>query len=154
MDAAFDDFTDDDMEHGLGGTHWLVEVDGQLLAHASVVERWIELDGQPLRTGYVEAVAVAPERQGTGLGTVVMRRATEHIRERYDLGVLGTGEQQFYERLGWERFAGRSFVRGTDGVVTATADEDPWLMVLRTGPSAALPLTGTLTCEWRPGDVW
>ena len=47
--------------------------------------------------------------------------------------MLGTGEQHFYERLGWERWAGRSFVRGTDGAVTATADEDPWLMVLRTG---------------------
>ena len=83
-----------------------------------------------------------------------MRRATDHIRERYELGVLGTGEQHFYERLGWERWAGRSFVRGIDGAITATADEDPWLMVLRTGPSATLPLTGTLTCEWRPGDVW
>jgi hypothetical protein len=38
--------------------------------------------------------------------------------------------------------------------VSSTAEEDPWLMVLRTGPSAAMPLTGTLTCEWRPGDVW
>jgi len=154
MDAAFDDFTDDDLDHGLGGTHWLIEADGRVVAHASVVERRIELDGLPLRTGYVEAVAVEPERQGTGLGTLVMRRATDHIRERYELGVLGTGEQHFYERLGWERWAGRSFVHGVDGAVTATADEDPWLMVLRTGPSAGLPLSGTLTCEWRPGDVW
>jgi aminoglycoside 2'-N-acetyltransferase I len=83
-----------------------------------------------------------------------MRRATDHIREQYELGVLGTGEQHFYERLGWERWQGRSFVRGNDGTVSSTAEEDPWLMVLRTGPSAAMPLTGTLTCEWRPGDVW
>jgi len=155
MDAAFDDdFSDDDMDHGLGGTHWLIEDDGRVVAHASVVERRIELDGRPMRTGYVEAVAVEPARQATGLGTLVMRRATDHIRERYELGVLGTGEQHFYERLGWERWAGHSFVRGIDGAITPTADEDPWLMVLRTGPSAALALTGTLTCEWRPGDVW
>ena len=83
-----------------------------------------------------------------------MRRPPTTSASATSSGVLGTGEQHFYERLGWERWAGRSFVRGTDGVVTATADEDPWLMVLRTGASAALPLTGTLTCEWRPGDVW
>ena len=154
MDAAFDDFTDDDLDHGLGGTHWLIEVDGRVVAHASVVERRIELDGTPLRTGYVEAVAVEPGWQRRGLGTLVMRRATDHIRERYDLGVLGTGEQPFYERLGWDHWAGRSFVRETDGAVRATADEDPWLMVLRTAASAGRSLTGTLTCEWRPGDVW
>ncbi len=154
MDAAFDDFTDDDLDHGLGGTHWLIEAEGRVLAHASVVARRIELDGRPLRTGYVEAVAVEPGRQGTGLGTQVMRRATDHIRAYFELGVLGTGEQHFYERLGWERWAGRSFVREVGGAVTAPAPADPWLMVLRTGPSAGLPLSGTLTCEWRPGDAW
>ncbi|HEY3334937.1 MAG TPA: GNAT family N-acetyltransferase [Candidatus Limnocylindrales bacterium] len=154
MDAAFEDFTDDDMDHGLGGRHFLLQADGELVAHASVVERALELDGRRLRAGYVEAVAVAPARQRQGLGTEVMVAATGHIRETYELGALGTGEQPFYEPLGWERWAGRSFVRERDGTLRRTADEEPWLMVLRTGPSAALPLTGSLTCEWREGDVW
>ena len=154
MDAAFDDFSDDDMTHGLGGAHFILEVDGVLAAHASVVERALELDGTRLRAGYVESVAVAPALQRQGLGTQVMAVATAHIRDAYELGALGTGEQPFYEPLGWERWAGRSFVRERDGTLRHTADEDPWLMVLRTGPSADASLMGTLTCEWREGDVW
>ena len=154
MDAAFDDFTDDDMTHGLGGTHWLVAGDGGVVAHASVVERWLELDGRRLRTGYVEAVAVEPAVQRRGLGTLVMREATAHIRACFDLGALGTGEQRFYRRLGWERWRGRSYVVERDGTRRHTADEDAWLMVLRTGASVGLPLSGSLACEWRPGDVW
>jgi aminoglycoside 2'-N-acetyltransferase I len=154
MDAAFDDFTDDDMTHGLGGRHFVLEDAGEIVAHASVVERALELDGRRLRAGYVESVAVAPARQRRGLGTQVMAAATAHIRDAYELGALGTGEQPFYEPLGWERWAGRSFVRERDGTLRHTADEDPWLMVLRTGPSADTSLMGTLTCEWREGDVW
>ena len=154
MDAAFDDFTDDDMTHGLGGRHFVLDVDGEIAAHASVVERALELDGMRLRAGYVEAVAVAPALQRRGLGTRVMAAATAHIRAAYELGALGTGEQPFYEPLGWDRWVGQSFVRERDGTLRHTADEDPWIMVLRTGPSADAPLTGTLTCEWREGDVW
>lgn len=154
MAAAFDDFTEDDMAHGLGGRHFLLESEKRVVAHASVVERVLELDGRRLRAGYVESVAVEPALQRTGLGTAVMRAATAYVRERLELGALGTGEQPFYEALGWERWTGRSFVRERDGTIRHTVDEDPWIMVLRTGPSAVAPLTGTLTCEWRPGDVW
>ena len=155
MDAAFDnDFSDDDMEHGLGGRHWLLDIDGRLVAHASVVERRLEIDGRSFRAGYVESVGVAPDWQRRRLGSRVMAGATAHIRDAYELGALGTGEQPFYERLGWERWAGRSEVVERDGSRRHTADEDAWLMVLRTGPSTGVPLTGVLTCEWRPGDVW
>ena len=155
MDAAFDhDFSDDDMEHGLGGRHWLLHLDARLVAHASVVERRLEIDGRSFRAGYVESVGVSPDLQRRGLGSRVMAGATAHIRDAYELGALGTGEQPFYERLGWERWAGRSEVIESDGTRRHTADEDPWLMVLRTGPSAGVGLTGVLTCDWRPGDVW
>lgn len=154
MDAAFDDFTDDDLDHALGGTHWLIEEDGRPVAHASVVPRTLEVDGVAYRAGYLEAVAVTPARQRRRLGTRLVERATAHIRERYELGVLGTGEQPFYERLGWERWRGRSFVREPDGRTRHSADEDAWLMVLRTGRSAGVRLDGTLTCEARPGDDW
>jgi aminoglycoside 2'-N-acetyltransferase I len=154
MDSAFDDFTDDDLEHGLGGRHWLLELDGRVIAHASVVERRLEIDRRSFRAGYVEAVAVEPALQHRGLGSRVMAGATRHIRDACELGALGTGEQPFYERLGWERWAGRSEVIERDGTRRPTPEEDEGLMVLRTGPSAGIPLTGMLSCEWRPGDVW
>jgi aminoglycoside 2'-N-acetyltransferase I len=54
------DFTDEDWRHSIGGMHFLIDHLGSLAGHASVVERRLEVGGRPVRTGYVEAVAIAP----------------------------------------------------------------------------------------------
>src|SRR5215213_2935833 len=72
-------FTDEDWAHAVGGVHVLVEDGGAIVAHGSVVERAIEIDGRPIRTGYVEAVATRPDRQGQGLGTRLMTEIAEVI---------------------------------------------------------------------------
>jgi aminoglycoside 2'-N-acetyltransferase I len=146
-------FTEDDWEHALGGTHFLVEDDGAILAHASVVARELQVAGRAVRTGYVEAVATAPSSQGRGLGTIVMRAVNEHIRDGFDLGALGTGSHGFYERLGWETWRGPTSVRSDHGE-RRTPDEDGFVLVLRTPTSPALDITAPISCEWRPGDVW
>lgn len=76
------------------------------------------------------------------------------IRERFELGALGTGSQHFYERLGWQAWQGPAFVRTADGDVR-TPDEEGFILWLRT-PSTPPEITGSepLSCEWRPGDVW
>lgn len=158
MDAAFADdpdgeFADSDWDHALGGTHVVLEVDGRIVSHASVVQRAIEIDDHPFRTGYVEAVATVPQEQGRGHGTAVMTRLGELIRERFELGVLGTGLFDFYGRLGWERWMGPGAVRTPAGLV-ATPDDDGYLMILRTPTTGALRAGALITCEWRPGDVW
>src|SRR6187397_34330 len=91
LHAAFDDLTPEDVEHAMGGVHWLAEADGRLVGHASVVPRILEADGAPIRTGYVEAVAVQPGLQRSGIGTRLLREAAIHIAEAYELGALGTG---------------------------------------------------------------
>ena len=123
LDAAFGDdeeerFTEADWDHSVGGVHFVLDDEGQIVSHASVVERELHLAGQPFRTGYVEAVATRPDRQGEGFGTTVMRDATAYVRETFELGALGTGEQGFYERLGWTIWAGPSSVRTDDGRAT------------------------------------
>jgi aminoglycoside 2'-N-acetyltransferase I len=155
MDAAFEgDFEDEDMEHGLGGHHWLIEAGGRMLAHASVVERTIELGGRALGTGYVEAVGVDPACWRSGLGTRVMAAASAHIRDRFELGCLGTGDHGFYERLGWERWRGPSFVRLPDGRLERSEEDDEGIMVLRTPSTPAVDLHDRIVCAWRPGDSW
>ncbi len=153
LERAFDDFTEDDWEHGLGGMHFLAEVDGRIVAHASVVERELQAGGRPLRTGYVEAVATDPADQGRGFGTQVLEAAGAYIRDRFELGALGTGAFHFYERLGWLRWEGPLFVRTDDGSVR-TPDEDGYVLVLATRSSPPLDRTAALSCDWRPGDVW
>jgi aminoglycoside 2'-N-acetyltransferase I len=146
-------FTDDDWEHAIGGQHFVLDLDGEVVAHASVVERELHVGDQPLRTGYVEAVATAPARQGKGVGSRVMAEVTEHILDGFELGALGTGRQHFYQRLGWRTWKGPSAVRTVDGV-RPTPDDDGYIMVLATPTSPPLDLNAAITCEWRPGDVW
>ena len=146
-------FSDDDWQHALGGVHFVLELDGEIVAHASVVEREIHVGDQAFRTGYVEAVATDPARQGVGLGSIVMTDATEYISERFDLGGLGTGRQSFYGRLGWKIWAGPSSVRAADGD-GPTPDDDGSIMVLETPTTPSLDLAAPISCDWRPGDVW
>jgi aminoglycoside 2'-N-acetyltransferase I len=158
MTDAFGDeeeerFTDHDWAHAIGGMHVVLDIDRRIVAHASLVEREIQVGGRRLRTGYVEAVATAPDRQGRGIGTIVMRAIDELIRDGFELGVLGTGSQHFYERLGWRSWLGRSAVRTADGL-RPTPDDDGYLMVLDTPASPDLDLSAPISCEWRPGDVW
>jgi aminoglycoside 2'-N-acetyltransferase I len=146
-------FTEEDWDHAVGGVHFVLDIDGEIVSHASVVERELDVGGRLLRTGYVEAVATAADRQGTGLGSLVMAAVTSDIRERFELGALGTGRQRFYERLGWLTWRGPSFVRTADGP-RRTPDEDGYILVLPTPSSPRLDLNASISCDWRPGDVW
>jgi aminoglycoside 2'-N-acetyltransferase I len=147
-------FSADDWEHALGGTHFVLESDGTIVGHASVVTRDIHVDSVPLLTAYVEAVATDPRRQRQGLGTQVMRAVGDFIDDgSWQLAALGTGSQAFYERLGWSVWRGPSFVRTVDGQAP-TPDEDGYIMVRRTPRTPALRPDAPISCEWRPGDVW
>ena len=146
-------FSEDDWQHSIGGMHFVLDVDGLVITHASVVERELHVDGMPVRTGYVEAVATAVGKQRRGYGTAVMQEVNAHVAEAFDLGALGTGSQSFYERLGWQIWRGPSSVRTQIGL-ERTADEDGYILVLLTPSSPALDLAAPISCEWRPGDVW
>lgn len=146
-------FTDDDWDHASGGIHFVLDLGGEIVTHASVVERELHVDRRPLRTGYVEAVATAPDREGAGHGSLVMADVTSYIRDRFELGALGTGRHRFYERLGWVTWAGPAFVRTTEGP-QRTPDEDGHILVLPTPSSPPLDLTASISCDWRRGDVW
>jgi aminoglycoside 2'-N-acetyltransferase I len=146
-------FGDDDWDHALGGTHVMLELDGEVVSHAAVVDRELHVAGRPLRTGYVEAVATTPARQGLGLGSLVMTDVGALIRKTFELGALGTGRHAFYERLGWRTWDGPSAVRTGDGI-RRTPDEDGFILVLLTATTPELDFGAEISCEWRPGDVW
>ena len=158
LDAAFWDdenerFTEEDWQHSIGGLHVVLELDGRIVSHASVVERELQVAGRPLRTGYVEAVATAPGFQGRGYGTRVLEVIGGAIDAGYELGALGTGEIGFYERLGWRVWQGPTSVRTAAGE-RRTPDEDGGIMVLLTRATPPIDLGAPISCEWRPGDVW
>ena len=146
-------FTWDDWLHAIGGTHLVLDVDGAVAGHASVVERALEISGRPVRAGYVEAVAILPSLQRQGHGSLLMRAANEIVKKEFELGALGTGSQPFYERLGWQIWQGPTGVR-IGGSVQPTPDEDGYILVLPTPASPPFELTEPISCEWRAGDAW
>ncbi|HVW43222.1 MAG TPA: GNAT family N-acetyltransferase [Amycolatopsis sp.] len=153
MYDVFDDMTEDDWEHGLGGMHALVWDGPELIGHGSVIQRRLLHDGRALRTGYVEAVAVRTGRRREGHGTTVMRALERIVRGGYDLGALGASDEglAFYAALGWQRWRGPSAVLSPHGI-RRTEDDDGCIYVL---PGAVpLDLDGELVCDWRDGEVW
>jgi aminoglycoside 2'-N-acetyltransferase I len=153
LDIAFEsDFSDADADHAAGGIRVLA-VDGDtIIGHAALVGRQMQVNGVPITVGYVEGVAVHPDRQGQGHGAVLMRMIDERAQHLYALTMLSTGEQGFYEKLGWVRFLGKSYVT-EQGKMVRTADEDEGLMV-RTADATWHTRDCVVVCDWRTGDVW
>ncbi|WP_261957395.1 GNAT family N-acetyltransferase [Streptomyces nigrescens] len=151
---VFDDMTGEDWDHALGGLHALAYEDGELVGHASVIQRRLLHGGRALRCGYVEGVGVRADRRGRGHGAAMMAALERVIRKAYDLGALGASDEAaaFYAARGWQQWRGRSWTLTPSGV-RRTADEDDCLYVLPT-PAATLDLDSDLTCDWRDGDVW
>ncbi|GIF37081.1 GNAT family N-acetyltransferase [Actinoplanes xinjiangensis] len=153
LDLAFDGgFDVHDWDHTLGGLHLIVTRAGLPVAHGAVVQRRFLLDGRSLRCGYVEAVAVHPRWRGHGLAAAVMTEAERLIDGGYDLGALSasTEGRGLYLARGWVPWTGPTAVLTPSGV-TRTPDDDDSTLVR---PTPGLALTGTLTCDWRDGDVW
>lgn len=154
LDDAFDGaFSDDDWAHALGGWHVLVTLDGALVAHASAVPRAMDIGERSLRSGYVEAMATTPNVQGAGHGAHAMYTLMQVLRREFDIGLLSTSRHGFYERLGWERWQGPTFVF-RDGRRVRTEDEDDGIMALRFGVSADVSLADPIACLSRTGDDW
>lgn len=152
---VFDDMTEADWEHALGGMHAVVHEGAEIVGHAALVMRRVIHQGRALRAGWVEAVAVRSDRRRRGLGTAMMEALERFIRGGYDVGVLGASDQgaAFYARRGWRPWRGRTFALTPAGVAR-TADEDDCVFLYPASDAAALDFTGDLICDWRDGDCW
>jgi aminoglycoside 2'-N-acetyltransferase I len=153
MDEAFGSVSDDTFENVLGGIHALVIEDGELVGHASVVQRRMLHNGQALRTGYIEGVAVREDRRRRGHGAAMMSVLERIVRSGYQLGALGASDDgaRLYVSRGWELWRGPSSALTPDGI-RRTADGDGYIYVLQV--SVPVDLSGELICDWRPGSVW
>jgi aminoglycoside 2'-N-acetyltransferase I len=126
---------------------------GAIQSHAAVVPRELHIGRSPVHAGYVEAVATEPSRQGAGYATQVMHEVDRLLRREFQIGALFSGAHHFYERLGWVRWRGPSYVRSSSSEVR-TPDEDAAILTLRYGATASLDLTLPISRVDRPGDAW
>jgi aminoglycoside 2'-N-acetyltransferase I len=150
---VFDDMAEQDWEHALGGVHALVLEGGEVIGHASVVQRRLLHGGRALRPGYVEGVAVRADRRRRGHASAMMAELERVLRGGYELGALGASDEAvpLYTGRGWRRWEGPTSALTPKGVVR-TEEEDGGVYVLPL--SAPLDPRGELVCDWRDGDVW
>ncbi len=157
LDQAFGDrFSDDDLEHALGGIHAMIWDGGELVGHAAVVQRGLLHAHRVLRVGYVEGVGVRPDFRRRGLFTSLMDESERVIRAAYHLGALSASKMaaELYVARGWTAWRGTTSVLTPQGL-RPTPDEDGSVYVLqRADDTVALDLDGDLACDWRSGDVW
>jgi aminoglycoside 2'-N-acetyltransferase I len=142
--TSFFDYVTDSM-------HVLGTMDGALVGHACWTERRLQPEGlSPLRTAYVDAVAMEPGYQGRGIGSAVMRRLARETAA-CQLQALSTDDAAgFYERLGWERWRGPTAGHTPQGL-QATND---LVLIHRTSTTPALDLTTLLIADDRGGQPW
>jgi aminoglycoside 2'-N-acetyltransferase I len=147
------DMTDHDWEHALGGVHAIVWEAGELVGHGAVVQRRLLHGGRALRTGYVEGVGVRADRRRQGLGATIMAALERVVRHAYELGALGATDEgaDFYAARGWKAWRGTTWALTPEGRIRTESEHDG-IFVLPV--SAALDLSGELTCDWRDGEVW
>ncbi len=157
LDAVFDDMTDHDWEHALGGMHAVAICGDQVVGHASLIQRRLIHQGRAWRTGYVEGVGVRPHWQRCGIGGQLMDPLERIINVTYDLGALGATDEAvaMYEHHGWRPWAGPTSAITPVGIVR-TPEEDDCIYVLSASKAftAVVDPTAELTCDWRDGDVW
>jgi len=153
MDAVFGAVSDDTFDNVLGGMHALVFEDGELIGHASVVQRRMLHGGRALRTGYIEGVAVRSDRRRRGHADAMMAALERIVRSGYDLGALGASQDgaRLYTSRGWQLWRGVSSVLSPEGI-RRTPGKDGILYVLPV--RTPVDVTGELTCDYRPGSVW
>lgn len=152
MEAAFDDWTASDTDHTFGGLHAMVWDTGVPVAHAALVQRSLLVGGSPWRAGYVEGLAVHPNRRRQGLGTAVMQAVEQVATRAYPITALSTSDaaRGFYESRGWVRWTGPTNVLTPDGL-QRTPDDDGGIYVLTSHP---VDVSVAIACDWRAGDVW
>ena len=154
LDLAFQGhFSDHDWEHSLGGVHALVWEQGELVVHASVVQRRLMHQGRALRAGYVEGVGVRPDRRGRGHAAAMMEQL-ERVVQRWTTGRAAEATApaaRLYSGRGWMLWEGPTSALTPAGVVR-TEDDDGSVFVLPV--SSSLDLSAELTCDWREGDLW
>jgi aminoglycoside 2'-N-acetyltransferase I len=153
LHGVFDDLTPADWDNALGGIHALAYDHGELVGHASLIQRRLIHGGRALRAGYVEGVGVRAGHRRRGHATAMMAGLERIARAAYELGALGATDEAvpFYTGRGWKLWQGPSSVLTPDGI-KRTPDEDGCIYVLET--SVPLDLSGDLTCDWRDGDAW
>ena len=87
----------------------VLAIDGTIVSALRIYDRMVRIGRSLVRCAGVGDVATAPEYQGQGHGSRLLRSTVESLpKEAFDIAWL-TGRPEFYSRFGWHTFNERCF---------------------------------------------
>ncbi|MBP1916213.1 putative acetyltransferase [Lederbergia galactosidilyticus] len=86
-------------------TTWIAKVDGELAASVQLFPYYTYLEQTLVKVGGIGNVATLPAFRGLGLTHTILNRQTEWMKQNgFDLSLLSTDINPFYEKVGWHTF--------------------------------------------------
>ncbi len=83
--------------------------DGSAIAHVGFVRLVVEQGGDEIPAIGLAPLAVAPAAQRQGVGSVLVRRGLDRLRERGETLVFVLGDPAYYGRFGFDLAAAQAF---------------------------------------------
>ena len=153
MNDAFEgDLSEEDWQHTYGGIRFMGYLNDELIGHGAVILRSMKVDGDEIKVGYVEAIAIDPRHWRQGYGSRLISEITLYCRSKFSFSMLSTSEKAFYRKYGWMDFEGESYVSQAE-VEVRSKEEDEGLMYLF-GRNEIARVPRKIVCESRSGDAW
>jgi putative acetyltransferase len=80
---------------------YVAELDGRVVGHVSFTRGWLDSPSRLVEVLVLSPLSVHPDHQGRGLGSALVRRTLELLRERPEPLVFLEGSPGYYGRLGF-----------------------------------------------------
>lgn len=126
---------------GRGGSSFVAESDGRVIGHVMVTSSLLDTAERLIDAPVLSPLAVAPDRQGAGIGGDLVRRALDAAEAAGSPFVLLEGDPRYYSRLGFRAAGELGFRKPSLRIPDAAfqvfllAAYEPWM-------------TGTVVYAW------
>jgi putative acetyltransferase len=80
---------------------FVAEQDGRVVGHVSYTRGWLDAPDRLVEVLVLSPLSVLPAVQGTGVGSALVRRTLDLLRERQEPLVFLEGSPSYYGRLGF-----------------------------------------------------
>lgn len=91
-------------------TTWIAKVNGEIASAVHIFPYFMPLGSLYLKVGGIAYVATLPKYRGKSLAQTILKRQSDWMeRHGYDLSMLFTPINAFYEKIGWETVPRQSY---------------------------------------------
>lgn len=112
----------------------VAEVDGAVVGHVQLNHSWIDARERLVDVLVLSPLSVAPEHQGSGVGTALVAAALDAARTAGSPGVFLEGSPAYYGARGFTRAGEHGFVRPSTRIpdaafqVALMPGHEPWMV--------------------------